>query len=140
SSWPGLLRQGVSHADFARAIESSPEYRTNLINQFYQQYLNRNADPQGLQTWLDFLGHGGTSFGLQAGILGAPEYVAAHGGGGAGLLQAFYHDILNRDLDATGAQGWERALAAGRSPVAVAQVILQSSENETNLLGSYYRQ
>ncbi|HEV3083830.1 MAG TPA: DUF4214 domain-containing protein [Gemmataceae bacterium] len=138
--WSRLLQQGVSRTDFTRALENSPEYRTNLINQFYEQYLQRNADSQGLQTWLAFLSHGGTSFALQAGILGAPEYVAAHGGGGASLLQAFYHAILNRDLDAAGAQGWAQALAAGRSPAAVAQAILQSSENETNLVGSYYRQ
>src|SRR5262249_41123204 len=66
----GLINQGVSRTQVVQAIESSGEYRTNMVQSIYQRYLRRAADPSGLATWVNFLGSGGTDEQLEAAILG----------------------------------------------------------------------
>jgi hypothetical protein len=51
--------------DFAPAavvlgIESSNEYRTDVVQSLYQRYLRRATDAPGLQAWVGLLAKGGT--------------------------------------------------------------------------------
>src|SRR5207245_4564973 len=112
-------------------FEASPEYQTDVVEGLYQRFLGRAADPLGLSTWVGFLADGGTMVQLEAMILGSPEYFNVHGGGtNAGFINAIYHDALGRSPDPGGALFYSELLANGSSPVAVAQAVLNSSEDE----------
>src|SRR5439155_12361680 len=60
AAWTGLLDQGVSRPAVVEAMESSLEYRTDLVQSLYTQYLHRNADPGGLNGFVAFLRSGGS--------------------------------------------------------------------------------
>jgi hypothetical protein len=107
SYWRGRLDSGTPRAILSLALARSAEYRTNVISgtvasgvqDFYQLYLHRAADPGGIQYWV----------GRMAGIGGPPlsfeqvrlEFVASweyfnvtnHGDPGT-IIDALYHDLL----------------------------------------------
>src|SRR5262249_15711658 len=97
----------------------SPEYLTNVVEGYYRAYLQRDADPTGLSSWLSLLGAGGTLEQVQAGIIGSPEYFQNRGGNTTlGYLNALYQDVLSRAIDPTGQAVFSGALAdrSTRSP------------------------
>src|SRR5207244_2667502 len=47
-TWTSALAGGASRAQVAAAIESSPEARTDALNEVYHRYLGRGLDPTGL--------------------------------------------------------------------------------------------
>jgi uncharacterized delta-60 repeat protein len=135
----GLLNQGTSRAEVVGRIEGSQEYHTRVIQSLYGLYLGRAADPVGLSGWDAFLTRGGTAEQLAALLLGSDEYLSKHGGNNTAFLQALYNDVLQRPIDATGAQGWGQALANGTSRGAVAAAVLGSRESDTLEVQDLYR-
>jgi hypothetical protein len=138
TTWSNLLNQGVSRTQVVQLIQSSLEYRTNVVEALYSSLLNRPADPSGLNTFTSFLGSGGTATLVEAAILGSAEYFQLHGGTNTGFLSAVYHDVFNRSLDTSGAQTWTFALANGSSLDAVARAILTSGESEVDEVQSLF--
>ena len=59
----------------------SVEYRTLLIQGFYNTFLHRTATPTELATFLAMLAGGATDEDVMAAILGSEEYYATRGGG-----------------------------------------------------------
>ena len=45
--WSGLLDQGVPRFQVVLDIEASLEYQTDLVQEMYQRFLHRDADPVG---------------------------------------------------------------------------------------------
>jgi len=68
-----LLILGQSPAMIASLIFGSAEYRTDLVESYYQTLLGRQADPGGLAFFLQQLGSGTTSEQALAMILGSQE-------------------------------------------------------------------
>jgi len=68
------LNSGGAEEQVAIDLVSSNEYRTALINGFYQKFLNRSADQPGLNGLLGLLGNGGSTDDVIAAIIGSPEY------------------------------------------------------------------
>jgi hypothetical protein len=122
----------VTPAAIASTFAHSTEYYQNLVSQAYQQYLGRNADPAGLSAWVNQMqNHGLSDERLQAGFIGSREYIASHGGTGEAWVRGMYHDLLGRDPDAAGLQGWVNALASGQlTPAQVAYGFAASAERE----------
>ena len=54
------LNQGATPLQVAQAILSSQEYRVDVVENLYMQYLGRLADPYGLVSAVQFLESGGT--------------------------------------------------------------------------------
>src|SRR5262249_4498974 len=50
------LAAGFSRSQLALAVLTSPEYKTDLIQSYYQKYLRRPADQAGLTTFVALLG------------------------------------------------------------------------------------
>jgi hypothetical protein len=67
---------------------------------------------------------------LEAGFIGAPEYIANHGGQGAGWVKGMYQDILQRTPSQAEIDGWVQALNAGVKPQDVAYGFAASAERE----------
>src|SRR5262249_6158423 len=123
------------------AIENSQEYRTDVVQALYHKILGRGADPSGLTVWVNFLGQGNTADQIEAAMLGSDEYfVTAGGSSNVGFVQALYQSLLNRPVDANGAQTWGQALAHGAARSAVAGAILRSGEGAALEVQGLYSQ
>ena len=138
SFWVGLLNSGTPASTVVLGIEGSQEYRIDLVNKLYVQYLKRVADPGGLMAWTGMLANGGTIEQVIDGLVSSPEYIALNGGTPSGFVAGLYQDILGRTGSAMEVQGWVNALAAGATPVQVASLFLTSPEYRTNLVQSYF--
>jgi hypothetical protein len=137
--WSGLLDRGVSPVNVARALEASAEYRVVVVRDAYQDLLGRQADPGGGSGWVQFLAQGGTPDQLRAALLGSQEFFATFGqNNNDTFLQALYHRVLYRDLDAAGQAAWEQDLASGTSRQDVALAVLGSREADSMLVRDLY--
>jgi hypothetical protein len=140
ATWTGLLNQGMSRPALVGAIESSLEYRTDLVQSLYSQFLHRNADSAGLNAFVTFLGAGGSVEQVASSMAGSPEYYQMRGGGSdGGFLNALYQDALQRNPDPAGQTGFGQALANGVSRSQVASAILTSDEYRQVLVRSFYQ-
>jgi probable HAF family extracellular repeat protein len=156
--WSALIDQGRSRDEVVLEIESSPEYRTNLLQGFYQDFLKRDADSVGLSFFGVRLADGWTREQVQAALLGSTEYYEKRAGGtDDGFLSALYQDLLSRPLDPVGSAAWHDLLAQAppllgsgnvgiplyspelvRSEIALN--VLTSSEARAIQVASYYRE
>jgi hypothetical protein len=114
------------------------EYRTDVVENTYEKFLNRAADPTGLATWVAFLAAGGTREQLEADFLGSPEFLTRHGATANGFLSGVYQDVLGRAVDPAGAATWGAMLANGGTPIQVALDIVDSAEAEQLAVESFY--
>lgn len=98
---------------------------TGLIQNLYQDLLNRSPEPDGLASWLAAFqnGSGGRLIAVQ-GILGSVEYDGR-------VVDTLYQRLLGRSLDA-GAQGYVGALQQGIIREQVMASILASGEYFAN--------
>jgi hypothetical protein len=115
----------------ASQLTHADESYKNFIVQAYNTYLNRSPDVGGLNYWLGLMRSGQVSDEkLEASFVGSSEYIAAHGGSGAGWVRGMYIDLLNRTPAPSEVNGWVATLNAGASPVAVALGFAASAERE----------
>ena len=123
----------------AAYITHGAEYYTNIIDAAYQKYLGRPADSDGLAYWLPLMQQGTVSDErLESGFIGSAEYIANHGGQGAGWVSGMYNDLLGRPPDQAGLNYWVNQLAAGANPNDVAYGFAASQERESQRIGQDY--
>ena len=106
-------QQQVARNTVVQLIENSVEFRSEEVQNLYQSILGRAADTQGLNSWVAFLGNGGTEAQVEAEIMGSIEFVNNHGGTPEGFVQGVYDDILGRDPDPAGGASWVNLLNEG---------------------------
>jgi uncharacterized repeat protein (TIGR01451 family) len=142
ASWGALLNQGrLTRTQVVLAIETSMEYRIDVVQNLYQRFLRRAADPGGLNAGVNFLAQGGTTSQLEAILLASNEYFMTRGGGtNAGWLAAVYQDVLGRAIEAAAVQSGTQALAAGVTRLQFAQAVINSQEGLTVEVQALYRQ
>ncbi len=141
ANWSGQLDVGVAASEVVLEIEecSLNEYQTVVVENLYQRYLRRPADASGLQTWVNLLDAGGTVEEVAANLIGSPEYFQNEGGGANdSFLNALYHDVLNRPIDANAQTFYSSELAQGISREAVALSVLTSTEAYEDVVDAYY--
>jgi|GEM_PF-5980652 len=147
SSWLAALSQGTSRTQVAYDIATSNEYRTDLVNGWYQSYLGRSADPGGIATWVGQMAAGASDQAVQAGLLGSGEFYAdstKSAGATPGstpassFVNALYEVLLGRPADPGGLSIWEGQLASGATPTSVAAAILGSNEYLTDFVQDQY--
>jgi len=114
ATWTTLLMAGTPRRAVADAITSSDEFRTGLITNAYNLYLERDPEPAGLQHWLTAMRQGLTIQQLEAGFLGSPEYHASAGGTDDLLfIEALYLDVLGRRCTLDEMHAWLGHLHGG---------------------------
>jgi hypothetical protein len=138
ASWGALLNHGVDRATVVLDIEHTTEYRTDEVNGLYLRYLNRVADPTGLDNALTFLAAGGTVEQVAEGIILSKEYAATAGPTFATFLNKVYEQTFNRPVDAKGLSDAEAVLAAGGTVQSIVDNIFSSDEYIDDLVRSYY--
>lgn len=99
--WSGQIDQGASRSQVVLSIEldGSNEFRTLEVENLYQRYLQRQADPGGLASSVSFLASGGTIQQLAAILTGSDEFFQKAGGTNTGFLQQLYLTVLGRPID-----------------------------------------
>jgi len=60
--------------DHPSPIASSNEYRTDLVQGYYEHFLNRAADSAGVSSWVAAMGSGWTDEQVISGIVGSAEF------------------------------------------------------------------
>ena len=140
AAFNALLNQGSGNrVQVALTIESSPEFRDNLVQSFYTLFLHRAADPAGLSGFVGALGVSSTTEQVEAAIAGSTEYFATRGGSANdGFLDALYADLLGRAVDPTGRAAFDAALTGGATRTEVATAVLNSPEYRMDLVESFY--
>jgi hypothetical protein len=139
SYWSGLLNQGVNRSDVVLGIESSVEYRTQLVEGLYNSYLRRGPDSAGLGDFVSFLSTAGTADAARAQILGSTEYFRFQSGNTrAGFVTALYRDVLDRPVDPQGASTWNAIPSSPHAAARIAQGVLASPEAHQRRVESFY--
>jgi hypothetical protein len=146
--WGGLLDAGaMNRTQVVQGIENSLEFRITEVNAAYQQILARQADPAGLNTFVQFLTNGGTVEQLKATLASSPEFFndAQTLDQTPGLTTAnqkyvdfLFQKVLNRVADAGGLAGFTNALNTGQSLGSVAQAIVSSQEADADVVNAFY--
>ncbi len=74
AAYSRTLAAGTSRTAVAAGIVQGPEARRHLIQGWYERYLHRPADPQGLSFFVQAVQNGVTPEGVAAAIAGSDEY------------------------------------------------------------------
>jgi hypothetical protein len=82
------------YQQFQRAYSSSP---VQLVSSWYQRFLGRVPDPQGLANWVAALRQGNSPEMVLAPILGSQEYWDRAGGSPQGFITNLFRDIAGRN-------------------------------------------
>ncbi len=114
----------------AQVFAHSREHYEDFVTKAYRRYLARTPDGSGLNYWATALQGGLTDESLEAGFLGSSEYIANHGGNGAGWVRGMYRDLLGRDPSQGEVDFWTGRLNAGVSTSQVAYGFAASAERE----------
>jgi hypothetical protein len=113
------------------ALTHSAEYYSDFVTNAYQTYLGRQPDQAGLAGWVQAMQNGLSDEHLEAGLIGSAEYIANHGGAGAGWVIGMYHDLLGRTPSQDEVNAWVNALEYGVSTQQVAYGFAASAERES---------
>jgi len=84
-----------SAGDWAVRPPAPSGYR-QLVESWYQLYLNRAPDPTGVRDFVNRMARGATPEDIQASIIGSDEYYRLHGSRPASWIAGMYADVLNR--------------------------------------------
>jgi hypothetical protein len=85
------LNNGMSRVAVAKTIVASPEFRTNVINQYYSKFLGR-SDASATR----FANSTAPFAQIAKSILSSPEYYARKGGKPTGFVSGLYLDLVGR--------------------------------------------
>jgi PhoPQ-activated pathogenicity-related protein len=121
-------------------VISSPEYRVLQVQQAFERYLHRLADPVSLSNFSAFLAQGGTVEQMDATLAGSPEYFNNRAGGTRdGFVNAIFFDVLGRPVDAATRLLYVQALASGVTTGQIATALLSSVEYAQKLVDGLYQ-
>ena len=134
------FQAGLSLTQAALDVLHSVEYRTLLIQGFYNTFLHRAATPTELASFMAMLAGGATDEDVMAAILSSEEYYATRGGGtNSGFITALYQDLLGRSPSSAEQAQWDAAFGAGATRQQVALQVLKSTEFRTRLLKGWFQ-
>jgi serine protease len=72
--WIARLDAGGSRVDAAAAFLYTDEVKTDIVNGYYQLFLRRYGEPDGVRYWVGRLQHGVTDEALISLLVSSPEY------------------------------------------------------------------
>jgi hypothetical protein len=136
----GVQRGPASIRDVANALTHSDEYYADFITGAYQKYLGRTPEASEVNAWVADMKNGVTDEQVEAYFIGSDEYIANHGGEGAGWVAGMYQDLLGRQATPDEVAAWVQNLENGMSPRTVAWYFAGGAEREAQrITADYYR-
>jgi uncharacterized protein GlcG (DUF336 family) len=134
-----LDQKTLTRNQFARNVESSPEYRTDEVQSLYAAYLHHPADADAVNRLTGLLASGHTVEQVAALILGSSEYYQTRAGGTPdGFLDALYGDLVGHPADPVTRAQLGRALAHGLSRTVIAGGVLNSPGYKQQVVEGVY--
>jgi hypothetical protein len=142
-NWINDFSNGGKTGDIAVGFFESTELLRQIITGYYQQYLGRAADANGLSYYEDLWRKTGGPEQIKSGFAASPEFnalaQARYGAYPDGWLDALYSRILNRAPDQQGFDHWKQQLAAGVSESQVSLDFFTSPEAfDNDVTGWFY--
>jgi hypothetical protein len=93
---------------------------SRMVASWYERYLDRYPDPDGLRDWADKLRRGWDPLEVEAGILSSDEYWQRAGSNPAGWVDRLFRDATGRPASVRDFRFWtDRARRADRKRVAL---------------------
>ena len=125
----GCLLSGP-YAFVAAAADAPDQLVRDFVTRFYQECLNREPDPAGLDTWVNSLVDG-TNAGADVayGFVFSNEFLGRNTDNTT-YLEILYRAFFDRGPDQTGLQNWLAALETGKSRETVFDGFVHSQEFE----------
>jgi hypothetical protein len=137
--WMGqVLGAGQGPVAIAGSLLGSFEYRANLVRSVYWQYLGRDGENAGVNSWVDAMGRGMTDESVRYAFLGSPEFWSNSGGNPKGFVDALYKTALQRNADPSGEAFWVDRLNRGATAASIAGSLLNSPETMQQRVSGYY--
>ncbi len=119
-------------------MKKSPDHRALEVQQDYQTFLHRTADPSEVAGWLSVFAAGASEAEVTQDILLSPEYQNAHASDSA-FVTGLYNDVLGQAPDAAGEASWLQQLSSrGELAYDVVQAFLNSPQADTALVTLFY--
>ncbi len=137
AGWVAFLNQGGSTITVIQDIEASPEYRGDMVQNIFEHFLHRAANPQEQQSFVGLLGSF-TVEQVEAFVVGSQEYFALHGSTNEGFLDALYADTLNRTPGMDELNAWQQVLGS-QTRTQVAAAVFGSTEYLSDLVTGDYQ-
>ena len=135
----GLLDAGQqTRQQVVQTLLTSSAYYDAVVQNVFQTYLHRTADPGAIQSLASSLALGATDESVAATVLGSQEFFAANGNTNDGFLGALFQDVLGRAIDPSSQAAFEKELSAGATRTQVAEQIFGSSEYLHDEVNSLY--
>jgi hypothetical protein len=105
-AWTQALSSGASKATVALDFVTSRERDGLVVQNDYQQYLGRTASAAEVAGWVNAIQHGVSSAQIVVGFLASPEYFQGHNADTGDWLSGVYQNVLARQPDQAGYEGW----------------------------------
>jgi uncharacterized protein GlcG (DUF336 family) len=129
----------ISRGRLALSVESSPEYRTDEVDNIVATYLGHAPDTDTLNRLTGLLAAGQSIEQVTATVLGSAEYYQVRGGGTpGGFLDALYNDLFGHTADAATRAELLKALAHGVSRTVIAEGVLNSPAYKQQVVEGFY--
>jgi hypothetical protein len=96
----------VPPIEVAHGFAASAEREGQRITADYQTYLGRTPSAAEVDAWTNAFLHGVSNEDVVAGFVGSPEYFAEHYGNAPDWIFNAYQDLLGRQPDPAGEEGW----------------------------------
>ena len=133
SDWVGQLDRGISRNSIVWGFENSREFEqtcerygirqgsavtknaklytkvADFVANYYQGFLKREPDEEGLENWTTLLVNGGTAADLTKGFVFSPEFQNQNVNK-EDFVECLYSTYLQRNSDAAGKQSWVQQL------------------------------
>jgi hypothetical protein len=137
SVWMQQIANGETLTAVAQGFVNSGEFRTDLVNAWYIRYLNRPADPVGLNSYVGALNSGARDDDVIVSLVTSPEYLARPA---YDFVPNLYHDVLQRAGSQSDIAAWVASIQKGTSITQAAHDFLYSPEYHTDAVKADYLQ
>ncbi|HEV3022993.1 MAG TPA: DUF4214 domain-containing protein, partial [Pirellulales bacterium] len=135
--WVNQLSGGMTRAQVATIFANSTEYRSGLINNYYEEYLGRPVDLATEMVLLQEMNQGLTADGVVETILSSDEFFLRSGP--AGFVNNLYQDLLGRQATLPEAGFWKQELIVNGVPRStIVAAFLASIEYDTMVTETLY--
>ncbi|MEX0712439.1 MAG: peptidylprolyl isomerase [Pirellulales bacterium] len=138
--WYQQLRDGAGREEVARRFRATFEPREQLVQSFYQEFLNREGEEQGVTYWIDRLNGGEPQEMIAAGFVNSPEYFRLHGSDNDAFLMAAYDQLADTVPDPPGMEFWRSTLDAGTERLAVIFKLCETESGRAMAVDRLYSQ
>ena len=139
-TWVGQLEGGLARTSYTNAVLQSGEFHEVVVNNFFESYLERFADPFTRAAFAPFVDGDSAWQRVQGLILGSDEFFGLAGSDNESFVTALYGLLLERGPDSSGFASSLQQLNEGWSRQMLAEAFAVSPEARSVFIQGLYGQ